>query len=227
MESNDKIASWIKNLFFTVIGGVILAFIIGEGSLFQDKSLIDHARNLKSTIVVSNSICKIEVWNYLLVPVKVFVDNKYIGTLGANSTQKYTGPFKSKVLSFESITPYSAGLDLSGRFTSPISGNQTFQITNVIGKDYYYLFEINNESGFTCDVYVDKGYVSEKYIGKIDSYDHNFRSGYFQVYHNSNIVLVCSNGGLAYFGQYEDKEIKYRVEDYCDENTGLLNWTIN
>jgi len=219
--------SWVKNLILTIIGGLIIAFIIGEGSLFQGRSLIDRARNLKATIDVSNSMCTIEVWNYLLVPVNVFVGEDHVGTLEASSTKKITGPFESKELSFESITPYSSGLDLSGRFTSPISGDQIFQINNVIGENYYYLFEINNKSDLTCDVYVDKGYVSEKYIGKIDSYDQDFRSGYFQVYHNSNIVLLCSNGGLAYFGQYEDKEIKYRVEDYCDENTGLLNWTIN
>lgn len=219
--------SWVKNLILTIIGGLIIAFIIGEGSLFQGKSLFDHARNLKATIDISNSMCTIDVWNYLLVPVNVFVDNEHVGMLEASSTKKFTGAFESKELSFKSATPYTAGLDLSGRFTTPIANKEIYQIRNIIGNNSYYIFEIKNETDLTCDVYVDKGYASEEYVGKIVASEQNFRSGYFQIYHNSNIVLLCSNGGVAYFGQYEDKEVKYRVEDYCDENTGWLKWTIH
>ncbi len=99
----EVIDFWVKNLILTVIGGLIIAFIIGEGSLFQG-NLIDRAENLKATIAVRQSMCTIEVQNNLLVPVKVSVDGAYIWTLEAGST-KIKGSFENKILSFESETP--------------------------------------------------------------------------------------------------------------------------
>lgn len=226
MDKNEVIDFWVKDLILTVIGGLIIAFIIGEGSLFQGKSLLDRAENLKATIVVRQSMCTIEVQNNLLVPIKVSVDGAYIWTLEAGSTQKIKGSFENKILSFESETPYAGGMNFSGHFVEPVVENGVYPITSRIGDLTYYLVDITNKSDFTCDVYVDKGYASEAYLGKITGKQEGFRSGYFRVYKNSNIVALCPDNQFYYFGEYGDKEVRYRVADYVEQETGLLQWTM-
>jgi len=226
MEKNDVIESWVKNLILTVIGGLIIAFIIGEGSMFQGKSLIDRANNMQATIAARQKNCTFEVQNSLLVPIQVSVDDVYIGTVDPSSTLRFEGSYKSKTFSYTSATPYAGGKNISGLFTAPISNDVVYSVGNRLDDTYYYLVEITNKSDFTCDVYIDKGYVSEAYIGKITANQEGFKSGYFQVFNNSNVVAICPDDQFYYMGEYGDKEVKYRVADYVEQDTGLFRWTM-
>lgn len=224
--ANKGFESWLKPLILTIIGGIILAFIIGEGTLFEGKSLTDQVSNVKSTIAVKQAYCEMEVINNLLIPVEISVDDEYITTLEPNSSQNIKGPFESRTLSFVGRSPYSSAEDMSGYFTIPIVDDVVYTVNNKIGDNYYFFLDITNLSSLACDVYVNRGYEHENYAGRIVGYQENFRAGYFGLFSNSNIVVECDNGATRYWGDFKEYQKVDSVFDNASVNTGFFTGTI-
>lgn len=223
MERRNESEGWVKGLFITIIGGILIAWLIGEGSVFHGKSAIEMVGYLVKTAQAKRNQISITVENNLLVPVELYVDDTSVYVLGPEQNVLLSIPSESEKLSFISRSEFTPSDTIDGYFFSKVEKDNVYTIHNVLDKSTYFYIKLSNNLDYSCAVYIDKGYVNEKKIGIINPRQQDYFAGYFQLFSNSNVYLECPNNNY-YWGIYNETGNKLMG---VEENNGLLKLILN
>jgi hypothetical protein len=183
---------------------------------------------------------RVFVTNNLAYNLDVFVNTVYVGTVSAYSTQYADVTVASLQLSFELVRPTLNGNVLgdsvAGYFDeiySP-SGNYSFNVTNQIGTDSYFLPLITNNTGFALEIEVNGGLQAQNKCNcDAPAYSTNVASGYYLLYANSNVRMFfpADNYTGPYIFWGEDANGTYSpggsLPQYVQSNSGILYLTAN
>jgi|SRR5665213_2289055 len=133
--------------------------------------------------------------NDLINPVEVSINSVDVGQVAASSSQTFplsssqTATISFTVIKITTNQGAPVGDDMAGYWTwqNP-SGNQTFQVTNIIGGQWYFCPILSNETSFGMLMAVNYGLQAQNLTNAVvPANSSNVRLGYFHYYTNSNV----------------------------------------
>lgn len=135
----EKSDSCLLNIIIQVIVALIVAFLIGEGSVFHDRSAIHIVGDLRKTIQAYRDRTVITVENNLLVPVELYIDNISVYFLGPEQSVRLLIPSESKMLSFSNRSKFTPSDVIEGYFSYEIQKDNKYTINVLEKQQYFYL----------------------------------------------------------------------------------------
>jgi hypothetical protein len=224
--SDKAIRDIAVGLFVTVVGGVLVAWIIQEGKRFEPASL--NSTPTPIIITATPGYPHISIENRLVLPVKIYINDTYANTIAEGETATFLITSSPSKVQFDVVNFGKSWDYMSGIFEKVYDG-QVIAITNVIGGEFYFFVRISNNSSRECEIIIDNGYVTEKRPGVLKPFAQNVSMGYYHLYSNSNVTLNCNDGQSFFWGiqpgqtQPPPQSITYIVQP----ESGLLEITLN
>lgn len=170
---------------------------------------------------------KITVVNHLAVPVDISINNTLHYTLAPAA--QFDIPIegdKVAVLFNAAVQKNADGIELGERlagFVDPVTADQTINITNVIGVQYYFFPIITNTLSEDCSVVVNKGTAWEnKPQAYIPAKGTAIGLGYYRLFNESNIVLDCGNFHYWY-GIRKEIPNDQSIVPFITQYSGIFN----
>jgi hypothetical protein len=203
--SDDNSQGILIGIVAAVVAGVLVAWIIQDGRF--------------------RPAPKITVANRLLLPIAVYVDNNYKGTVEANGEDSYIINGNAAKVDVEVVRDkYDNGVAFGEemRGTVPeVEPGQVVVITNNFNNQVYYYAEITTNIPVQCAASFNVQEVSNQQ-GVVVVYPFAVRQGvgYFRLTPDSNIVLSC--GEQSYWFGIVPNLHGRRLDTFVEPDTGRI-----
>lgn len=209
----------ITGLIVTIVGGILVAWVIQEGGRFQPESpTITPSLSPSPTVTaIMNTVTPISpsptvtaimntvtpiypyiiINNALVLPVNIFVDEIYKGQVEPNSLKTLMiDGFPSKVR-WEVIKVMLGnepiGDDMAGTFPN-VSNGATIYIDNIVVDKQYFFPIMSNRTDHNCKIVINEGSgLNERQSGFLTPHTENVVFGYYYLFSNSNVTFHCDD----------------------------------
>jgi hypothetical protein len=170
------------------------------------------------------------VKNHLLRPVRVFVNDAYIGEVDAGASlsfplEKSPALARWEVVKETTDTGKPIGDDMAAS-NQELKAGATLEVTHIAGGQAFFYPYISNKTGQDCDITINKGWKDETVPGaSVGANTDEVGVGYFKLFKNSNISLDC-DGRIRYWGVLPDGKDDSSFFESVDAKSGELALTL-
>jgi hypothetical protein len=237
MNSNPwKVENVLAGLFVTVLGGVILAFIIQDGIFDPNRSVPTPTSTPTPFPVpapspiptqVTNSGISIHVKNELVRPVRVEIEGQYRGNVNPGIVKTFFLDSYPVDVRWETVRQTTTagteiGVMMAGSWKN-IQAGSTVTVDSVVGESRYFYVAVTNRTNHECSAIINEGLMSEVNPKASAGPGKTVGFGYYRYFSNSNVVLRCENGKTYWWGIRDGKGNRFNV----DEKSGYIQFTLN
>jgi len=149
------------------------------------------------------------------------INDDYKNTIDSGITTIFVvESFPAKVR-FEVMNLTQDADSMSGTW-SKVSNGSHLTINNIVGDQFFFFVTIDNNTSAECDVYIDKGYVTEKHPGTLPIGSQNVSMGYYRLFSNSNVSLQCADGKSYWWGIQSGQQPEASIVEIVQPISGLL-----
>lgn len=211
----------IVSLIVTIIGGIIVAWFIGEGARFQDETGVISTAT--SNVSEDSLYPNFTIVNRLALAVDVIIDDVHKGVVKSHSAEKFiidNYPVDVKWVTIKQRTSVGSriGEEMQGVFIG-VGPREVVTITNLVNGHFFFYPILSNHTTIDCEPVINRGMeVGEIRPGVlIEAGQENIGLGYYTLYSNSNVTLIC--GDISYRwgsvpSDIEDDSFIGLVDDY-------------
>ena len=162
---------------------------------------------------ISTQDPSITVDNYLALKIEVTINGAYRGQVPAEGSRKFElynnepVDIEWNIIRQNNTKGHPVGDMMGGSFQA-VDINKRLPITNVnTNKEFFFFPVLSNKMNFACEIYVNYGKPSQKYVGFLNPQTKNVYTGYYKWIEASNVALVCKNGKLYFWGDVKGDRV--------------------
>lgn len=207
---------------------VIVAAIIQVA--FNKPSTVVVASPNGITIPITSSRESFIVQNKLALPINIYIDNVYKGTVEKYSEEKFfleSIPVNVSwsIIKQQSGSTSSIGDNMGATFIN-VKNDAKLTVNNYVVSQLYFYPIITNNADKSCEISINDGYITQNRPGaSIPAHSKRVALGYYKAFTNSNITLYCGER-ITWWGEHPSKGGK-KLTYLGDKNSGVMEMTIN
>lgn len=226
-----SLAAIAAGLIVTVVGGIIVTILAGEGrfgTVIPTVSAVQtdtSAAPTASIVILTPMPPKlITVTNQLLLPIRVYLDEVDRGQIDDMTTKTYLLDSFPVKLRWELVRTSNANGEpwgeMMGATYSPFNEGTTIEVTNIIADTFYFFPLLSNDTDQACEISINDGYSNERRLGYLPAHTRNVTAGYYTWLYNSNVTLYCPDN--TYWWGIRPGSPDKSLNDFVEPKSGRI-----